>query len=225
MIITITLAVQLEETIRRVYLSDYNWRWGLFLMTSSVSRFTLPAAVVAASLAWRGLRLTRRRPEEYGGQNLSRYGLAVSLFVCVVGGGSILARVPAMLEERQLKHEAYTRAVMYKVNDAIAKYREQYGSYPERLIDLQEMDPTIRPYLDYWEHQLVYTPMSPEVASRGVPVPFQNYELVSRGPDSTLGTVDDIVMRDGMITTPNPPDQRVNKPSAPAKNKPHKTKK
>jgi hypothetical protein len=211
------VVVQLALTIRSVYLSDLTWRWELFLTTSYLSRFILPAAVVSALLAWRGMRWAARRPREYGAARLSRYCLAAALLVCGLDGSLLLARVPDMLENRRIKQEAFTRAMMYKVNDLIAKYREQYGSYPERLIDLQEMDPTIRPILDYWDHQLVYTPMSAEFASRGGPVPFQNFEVISRGRDGVLGTTDDIVMRDGVILPRSPSTTEARSTAAPPK--------
>lgn len=193
------VAVQVALTIRSVYLSDLKWPWELFLTTSYLSKFILPVVALAALLAWRGVRRARSRPTEYGAGRLSRSCLVASLLVFVLDAGVLLARVPDMLENRRIKQEAYTRAMLHKVNDLITQYRQQYGAYPERLIDLQEMDPTIRPILDYWDHQLVYTPMSAEFASRGGPAPFQNFEVISRGRDGVLGTADDIVMRDGVI--------------------------
>lgn len=217
LILGMAVAVQLVITIRSIYLSDLRWPWELFLMTSYLSKFILPVVIGAALLAWRGMRLAAHRPAAYGGMKMSRRCLVASLVVCLMNGGVLLGRLPDMLENRRLKQQAYTRAMMYKVNEAIARYRQQYGSYPERLIDLQEMDPTIRPTLDYWDHPLVYTPMSAVIASRGSPVPFQNYQLISRGPDGILGTTDDIVMRDGVITPPGSTDERPGKPADPFK--------
>ncbi len=198
-LISLALTVQLAITFRNLYLTDLQWEWALYLMTEYMARFIVPVAVIAAYLAWRGLRGATRQPSQYGGRRLCRFALASALAVCFIDGGVFFARLPATLENRRLKHQAYTHAMMYKLNNAIVKYREQYGSYPERLIDLQELDPTMRPVLDFWDHQLIYRPMSPEVASRVMPVPFLNYLLISRGPDGVLGTGDDIVMRDGLM--------------------------
>ncbi|MBI3949826.1 MAG: hypothetical protein HY314_05170 [Acidobacteria bacterium] len=199
LVIVVVVAVQATITIKNLYLTDLKWQWELFLTTSYLAKFLLPVVMVATFLACCGLRLASRRPSEYGGARLSRYCLALSLLLFLLDGGALAGRLPDMLESRKLKQRAYTEAMMYKLNLAVAKYREQYGAYPERLIDLQEMDPTMRPVLDYWDHALVYTPMSSDVASRVSPVPFQNYELISRGGDGILGTEDDIVMRDGLM--------------------------
>lgn len=194
-----TVGVQLVLTIRSLYGSELRWTWELFLTTSYLAKFVLPMLMLAGFVAWRGVRQAKRWPRQYGAGRLSRRCLVAALLVFALDAGVLLARVPEMLENHRLKQEAYTRARMYQLHDLIIKYRQQYGTYPEHLLDLQEMDPTIRPILDYWDHQLVYTPMSAEFASRQGPVPFQNLELVSRGRDGILGTADDIVMRDGVI--------------------------
>jgi hypothetical protein len=200
-IISLAIIIQLGITGRALYFTDQTWLWELFTMTSYLSKFFLPAMIIAAYLAWKGVRLATSRPNEFGGRQLARAGLIVSLAVCLINGSILGARIPGMLENRRIKHQMYTEAMMYKLNNAVATYREQYGSYPTRLIDLQEMDPEMRTVLDYWENPLDYEPMSPEVASSGAPAPFQNYLLRSRGPDGVLGTADDIVMRDGVIVS------------------------
>jgi len=198
-LIGLIFAIQAVLTIRSLYLSNLQWHWELYLTTSYLAKFLFPAIVLACFVSWRGLRFSIRRPSEYGGTCLSRICLVSSLLLCFIDGGAILARLPDMLEGRRLKQQAYTEAMRYQLNSAIARFRQQYGTYPERLIDLQEMDPSIRPVLDYWEHALVYSPRSTEVASRVSPVTIQSYQLTSRGPDGILGTGDDIVMRDGLI--------------------------
>lgn len=200
----LVLVVQLAITIRNIVIGDLRWPWQLLITTASLALVTLPALLVAVALAWRGWRLAVDRPHAYGGRALARRSLALALALCVMNLTAIAGRIPDWLENARIKRQARTRVLMYKVNDMIARYREQYGAYPERLIDLQELDPSIGPILDTWHHPLVYTPMSAEIASRGLPVPFQKYELVSRGPDGILGTEDDIVMRDGLIIGPTP---------------------
>ncbi|RMG53958.1 MAG: zinc ribbon domain-containing protein [Acidobacteria bacterium] len=203
----LTFIVQLVITIRNIAIGDLRWPWQLLVTTASLALVTLPVLLLAMALAWRGWRLAVDRPQAYGGRALARRSLTLSLALCLLNLAALAGRLPDWLENARIKRQARTRVLMYKVNDMIARYREQYGAYPERLIDLQELDPSIGPILDTWHHPLVYTPMSAEIASRGLPVPFQKYELVSRGPDGLLGTEDDIVMRDGLIVGPTPPEE------------------
>jgi hypothetical protein len=124
---------------------------------------------------------------------------------------SFVARIPQILENRQVKRVAATRVGMYQLARAIEAYRQQYGTYPRRLIDLQEMDPTIKPALDAWGHEFVYEASTSEVAGVTNPVPFQNYQLVSKGPDGVAGTSDDLVMQDDLLLpSGTPPDRPQN---------------
>lgn len=201
-LITLALAIQLVITGRTLYFSNQTWRWELFLTTSYLARFFLPVMLLAAYLAWKGMRLATTRPNEFGGRRLARAGLGLSLTACLVNAAVFVARIPDLLENRRIKQQMYTEAMMYKLTNAIALYRQQYGSYPTSLIDLQEMDPEIRIVLDYWENPLDYEPLSAIVASSAAPAPFDHYVLRSRGPDGIAGTPDDIVMRDGVIVSP-----------------------
>ncbi|MCS6803714.1 MAG: hypothetical protein RMM98_00885 [Acidobacteriota bacterium] len=200
-LIMLAIIIQLVITGRALYFTNQTWRWELFLTTSYLARFFLPVMLLAAYLAWKGLRLATTRPNEFGGRRLARAGLGLSLAACLINASIFAARIPDLLENRRIKQRMYTEAMMYKLTNAITLYRQQYGSYPTSLIDLQEMDPEIRIVLDYWENPLDYQPLSAVVASSAVPLPFDHYLLRSRGPDGIAGTADDIIMRDGVIVS------------------------
>jgi len=201
-LVVASVVFQIVVTSRSIYLSRLRWDWELLLTTVYLSKFVAPVALLAGYFAWRGIRLTKRRPDEYGGPKLCHVSFALAVLIVVGNVAAVIARIPAMLENRRIKQMAYTRAKMYQLNEAITKYRQQFGIYPRQLIDLQEMDPNLGPILDYWDHEFIYTPMSAEIASRGMPVPFQNCQVVSRGTDGILGTADDIAMIDGVIVQP-----------------------
>jgi hypothetical protein len=208
------LAIQIAVTSRSLYLSQFRWEWELLSTTFYLAKFVGPIALVAGYMAWRGIRLAKRRPSEYGGLKLCRASLALALLLAVSNVAAVAVRLPQVLENRRIRQQAYTQVKMYQLNEAIVKYQQQFGTYPRHLIDLQEMDPNLGPILDYWDHEFVYTPMSPEVASRGTPVPFQNSQIVSRGADGVLGTADDLVMMDGIITRGPAQNEALTKPTA-----------
>jgi hypothetical protein len=60
------------------------------------------------------------------------------------------------------------------------------------------MDPELKPVVDAWGHEFVYQAISGDVAA-AAPMPFQRYQLVSKGSDGRLGTEDDIVLRDDVL--------------------------
>ncbi len=182
-----------------LYVSPLVWTEAAAGMLLFLARFSVPMILVAFYLAFRGLRAARRDPQRYGGERLARMGLAAATLLLLVHGGVFLARVPRMIENGRLRREAATRANLYRLAWAIEAYRQQYGTYPRRLLDLQEMDPNLKPALDAWGHEFIYRAMSGDVAAATAPMPFQRYELVSKGPDGILGTEDDLVLRDDVL--------------------------
>jgi hypothetical protein len=193
------VVIELAILARELYLTDLIWSEAAARMVNYLARVFVPAALIIAYVAYRGMRAARREPTHYGGLNMARASLVVAVGVILVHTSVFLVRIPRMLENRQIKRAAATRAGMYHLARAVEAYRQQYGTYPRRLIDLQEMDPTMKPALDAWEHEFVYEAMSSKVAGVTTPTPFQKYQIISKGPDGIPGTSDDIVMQDDLL--------------------------
>jgi len=198
-LIILAIIVEVMILAREVYLSNLVWTEAFSGMMNYLARVFVPAAVISAYLAYRGIRAIRREPTRYGGLRMARTALAVALLVTFAHGVVFVSRIPRMLENRQLKREAATRANMYYLARAIEEYKQQFGTYPRRLIDLQEMDPNLKPVVDYWGHEFVYDTISSDFAAATAPTPFQRYRLVSKGADGKMGTRDDIVLQDDIL--------------------------
>jgi type II secretory pathway pseudopilin PulG len=181
-----------------VYVSPLVWTEVVLSWLAYEAWFVGPVALLAAYLAYRGWQQARREPHQYGGARIARASWAAAMIVFAVHAGALVARVPRMLENSRLRREAATRANLYRLASAIEAYKQQFGTYPRQLIDLQEMDPELKPVVDAWGHEFVYQAISGDVAA-AAPMPFQRYQLVSKGSDGRLGTEDDIVLRDDVL--------------------------
>jgi len=197
-VIALTVLVEAIILVHEVYVSPLVWTEAVGSMLVYLARFFVPMILIAAYLAYRGIREAQRAPDRYGGGRVARAGLAAAMFLFAVHAGVFVARVPRMIENGRIRREAATRANLYRLAWAIEAYRQQYGTYPRRLIDLQEMDPNLKPVVDAWGREFVYSAISGDVAA-ATPMPFQRYQLVSKGPDGILGTADDIVLRDDVL--------------------------
>jgi len=197
-VIALTVLVEAIILVHEVYVSPLVWTEAVGSMLVYLARFFVPMILIAAYLAYRGIREAQRAPDRYGGGRVARAGLAAAMFLFAVHAGVFVARVPRMIENGRIRREAATRANLYRLAWAIEAYRQQYGTYPRRLIDLQELDPNLKPVVDAWGREFVYSAISGEVAA-AAPMPFQRYQLVSKGPDGILGTADDIVLRDDVL--------------------------
>jgi hypothetical protein len=188
--------------LRDVALSDFIWTEALVRALLHRSLVFVPACLVALAVALRGLRAARRDPQRYGGQGLARTAAALALGAIALHATVFVTEIPRLQENRRIKRVAATRANLYHLARAIEAYKHQYGTYPRRLIDLQEMDPGFKPVVDYWGREFVYQTTSSMVAATSGPPPFQNYQLISKGPDGLLGTADDIVLQDDILVSP-----------------------
>lgn len=197
----IGLALVIESLIlaHEVYVSPFVWTEAVGSMLVYLARFFVPVALLVLYLAYRGWRQARREPHRYGGARLARVGMITAMLVLGVHAGVFVTRIPRMIENGRLRREAATRANLYRLAWAIEAYKHQYGMYPRRLIDLQEMDPSLKPAVDAWGREFVYNAISGDVAATTAPMPFQRYQLISKGPDGILGTEDDIVLRDDVL--------------------------
>ena len=166
--------------------------------------FTLSVALIPLSLLglWlgrRALRLARSYPARFGGLRLAKVALALSTTLFIIFSAATLSLIPNALARGKAKHLAATRAKMYELHyQALQKYHDEYGSYPQDLLDLARVNVEGVPQADYWDNNFNYQPVS-VIASKGSAISFSNYKLVSAGPDGKLGTTDDITMVDGII--------------------------
>lgn len=161
----------------------------------------LPLALGGLWLARRALRLAKAESSIFGGLRMARASFALSGLILVIVSTVTVTAIPGAIERGREKRVAATHAVMYQLHEqALKKYYDEFGTYPQELQDLSRVNREPVGQQDYWERSLTYTPVS-VIASKGPAVGFSNYRLVSAGPDGELGTDDDITMIDGVIVS------------------------
>jgi hypothetical protein len=177
---------------------------------------------------WFGRKLYRSvvaAPESFCGLRYARRGYfaaaAVPLLVLVLIG----VTVPTRLRRHQWAIEAAQNAQAYRIDRALDEYRAEFGTLPSDLKDLSRLpdsDGSIAAALknlDYSGYKasadLASAPKKPQTLRGAVimkasslspdvslteSISFTNYELRLPGPDKVLGTEDDLVVDDGLIT-------------------------
>lgn len=170
-----------------------------YRLAFTLSVVLIPLSLLGLGLGRRALRLARNYPARFGGLRLAKAALALSAALFVTFSAVTLSLIPNALARGKAKHLAATRAKMYELHyQALQKYHDEYGSYPQDLLDLSRVNVEGVPQADYWDNNFNYQPVS-VIASKGSAISFSNYKLVSAGPDGKLGTTDDITMADGII--------------------------
>jgi hypothetical protein len=166
-------------------------------------------------------------PARHCGRVYARRGLTAAATVCVLIAMLIGVSIPGRLRNRQDSIEASDHALGYRIDRALIEYRDQFGTYPSDVSDLnrlcdedgsigaalRKIDPTsYRTTAD-----LAAVPQKKPGALRGAVIrnaslnsdiddsptgslSFTNYELRLAGIDKVLGTEDDLIVRDGLIT-------------------------
>jgi len=159
----------------------------------------IPLSAGCIWLARRAIRLSRKEPQHFGGLRLSRISLAISACLFVIFTSVGISGIPDAIEKSRARNLAATRAMMYELHQqALQKYYNEYGSYPQELSDLSRINAESAPQVDSWERSFSYSPVG-VIASKGSAYYFSNYKLVSAGLDGKFGTEDDITMIDGVI--------------------------
>lgn len=159
----------------------------------------IPLSLIGVRLARRARRLATASPSLFGGTGMAKASMIMSSSWLVLFATVTIISLPEAIERGRAKKRAATRAVMYQLHQqALHKYYNEYGSYPQDLTDLSRVKAENSPKLDYWEQPFTYTPVG-EIASNGSAVSLTNYKLVSAGADGKLGTADDLTMIDGVI--------------------------
>lgn len=172
------------DAYRQVFFQAYIW---------------IPLSVIGVWLGRRALQRAKTSPEQYGGLSLARVSTAASVSLFVAFSAAVISHIPDAMERGRLKKAAATRAAMYALHaEALEKYHNEYGSYPQELTDVSRVNAEAVPNTDYWENNFSYQPTG-VIASRGSAISFGNYKLISAGPDGKFGTKDDISMEDGII--------------------------
>jgi len=168
-------------------------------------------ALLPILLCRRALLLARRDPALYGGYKTAMASLAVALVACAALSSYTIIRIPEYLEKRKIKEQAAQKAVMLHLAVLLEQYRADHGHYPSDLEPIKKLDGGSLA-ADFWTKGIKYKSYTEQVAAttfhKGgdatIGVEFNNdYELRLAGPDESLGTQDDIFMRDGRFY-PNP---------------------
>ena len=169
------------------------------------------AAVLPILLCRRALLLAKRNPDLYGGYKTATASLALTLLASAALSSYAIIRVPDYLEKRKIRARAAQQAIMLHIAVLLEQYRTKSGSYPRDLESIKaEMDGWSLP-ADFWTRSIKYRPYTEQVASTSlhkggdppIGVVYNDFELKLAGPDESLGTQDDIFMRDGLFY-PNP---------------------
>ena len=216
-----TILLRLPTLVSAGEVAAWRWKW-----------LVIPAATVAL---WSGRRLIRsikNSSNRFGGLRLARAGFVVSALVTLLIATLIGITVPTRLERRQWGIEAGYYAQAYTIQLALLKYRDLHGTLPSAVMDLKELpdpDGAIAAALSgldpagYKATALLAS--ATKVKSRSIRVDairnstaspggdallgnglsFTNYELRLPGEDKILGTDDDLIVRDGVITPVSDP--------------------
>ncbi len=203
------------------------WSWVASAETAAW-RLKFVMIPIAILVFWFGRKIYHSvvaAPESFCGLRYARRGYftaaAVPLVVLVLIG----ATVPERLRRHQWAIEAGQNAQAYRIDRALDEYRAEFGTLPSDLKDLSRLpdaDGSITAALKNLDlsgykpsADLAAAPKKPQTlrgavimkTSASTPedtltegLSFTNYELRLPGTDKLLGTEDDLVVRDGVIT-------------------------
>ncbi len=187
-----------------------------------ISAAALPLSLLGMWLARRAQQAWQRDPARYGGRGIARASFAMATGLFLLFSVIDVSAIPGAIERGRARRLAATRAKMYELHaQALQKYYQEYGMYPQEITDLSRINAEGAPQTDYWENAFAYAPIpADDIASRGLAISFSGYKLVSAGPDGLFGTPDDVTMVDGVIVESKPdPDLST---GVPAQEKPRR---
>ncbi len=188
----------------------------------------LPAALAAAFVSLKLYARMRREPSRFIGMKATRAGLALTTATAVALVALVGVTVPERLRRRELARRAAENALLYAGEQALARYRARFGTYPATLGDLRRLDDPncelaavleamgAAEYKAETDLASLSTTGSKGPNRRsvtrtrrasarttddlpGAGLTLTNYELVLPGRDKILGTDDDLRIRDGLI--------------------------
>ena len=187
----------------------------------------LPVTALAAALGAKLYARMRREPARFVGHRAARAGLALTLAVAVALAALVAVTVPERLRRRELARQAAGRALLYASEQALARYRARFGTYPAALSDLRRLDDpdcqisNLLAVIEAGEYKpeaalaslaggrgrgrskksartrTVAARSTDDLADPGLAL--TNYELTLPGRDQLLGTADDLRIRDGRV--------------------------
>ncbi|HKP46259.1 MAG TPA: hypothetical protein VJT50_06630 [Pyrinomonadaceae bacterium] len=204
------------------------WSWIAAAETAAwhLKWFAIPATFLVLWFSRKLYRSVAKAPDQFCGLRYARRGYIASLAFPALILFFIGITVPVRLEHRQWGIEEGLKAQARRIDRGLDEYREAFGSFPDSLSDLnrlpdndhslatalQNLDPSgYRP-----SAELAAMPKQKPATLRGAAIrnaslstsddaiterlSFTNYELLLPGPDKQLGTEDDLILRDGLVT-------------------------
>ena len=218
----LTALFRLPTIVSAGEVAAWRWKW-----------LVVPAAIVALWSGRLLIRSIKNSATRFGGLRLARAGFVVSVAVTVLIMTLIGITIPERLRQRQDAIEAGIHARGYALHLALLEYRELHGTLPtpddfsRALRTLPDPDGSIAEalrYVDVSGYQatsvLASAGKRKPLALRGgalrnapadsanseAPgVSFTIYELRLPSEHRLLGTDDDFIMRDGLITKASDP--------------------
>jgi hypothetical protein len=177
-------------------------------------KWLLVPALAGLWLSRGALGKIKADPARFGGKRLAAAAMTLSVLVLASVAIYIIVGLPKYLRYRAESQRAATRAQMYRLAIALHEYKDKYGTYPGNLYRLQLEKEKPLDISDYWENKLEYQTTA-EIAADSKsevnqsPMIFNQYQIVSPGPDNKMGTADDLVMRDDIIVSPTKSDLQI----------------
>jgi hypothetical protein len=189
----------------------------------------IPATIFVLWSSRKLYRSIVQSPTRFCGRRYARNGYLASALVPLAILILIGVSAPKRLEDRRLGIEAGGNALANTFNRAIFEYSVKFGRVPNDLSDLRQLpdaDGSIAAALNTFDPTMypnAYRP-SAEIASKQKPstlrgavirnasintsadetlnegLSFTNYDLRLPGSDKLMGTDDDLILRDGVIT-------------------------
>jgi hypothetical protein len=186
----------------------------------------IPATILVLWLSRKLYRSITNSPERFCGLRYARRGYIASLAFPLLILIFIGITVPVRLEHRQWGIEEGLKAQARRIDRGLDEYREMFGSFPDSLNDLNRLpdaDHSLAAALQNLDvsgyrpsAELAAVPKQKPQTLRGAAIrnasiggseeviterlSFTNYELLLPGPDQQLGTEDDLVLRDGLVS-------------------------
>ena len=204
------------------------WAWMAAAQTAAwrLKWITIPITLLVLFAARRLYRSIKASPARFCGLRYARRGYVAAVAFPVLVLIMIGITVPERLARRNLGIEAGINAAGYRVDRAFDDYKKKFETLPSNLSDLRRLpdpDGSLSVALNQLDAngykpsaELAAAPSKKPRPLRGAVIlnassdaaddapteriSFTNYELQLPGPDKLLGTEDDLMMRDGLIT-------------------------
>lgn len=211
------------------------WSWVAAAETAAwrLKWVMIPVTLLVAFAGRKLYRSIVQSPADFCGVRTARAGLIASATIPLLILVLIGVTVPERLRHRQEGIQAGFNAQGYRLDRALTDYREEFGTLPSELKDLSRLpdaDGTLAAALQNLDTSGYKA--SAEMAASQKPQPlrgavirnaaltvtddipnealsFTNYVLPLPGADKILGTEDDLIVRDGVITKASETPRRV----------------